>query len=65
MHPRFQQFMSQATRLARTGQLADATAAIQAALRRGLSPAGARQDDSDVIDVDAVSYTHLTLPTKA
>jgi len=53
MHPRFQQFMSQATRLARTGQLADATAAIQAALRRGLSPAGARQDDSDVIDVDA------------
>lgn len=39
MHPEFQQLMSQATQLTRAGNLAEATAAIQAALR-GVQPAG-------------------------
>lgn len=53
MHPEFQQLMSRATQLTQSGDLAAATAAIQAALR-GVSPAApARQDDSDVIDVEA------------
>ncbi|MFD4838493.1 alpha/beta hydrolase family esterase [Achromobacter sp. NPDC058515] len=53
MHPEFQQLMSQATRLTRAGDLVAATAAIQAALRGGPPVACSRQDDSDVIDVEA------------
>ncbi|QVQ27724.1 alpha/beta hydrolase family esterase [Achromobacter deleyi] len=53
MHPEFQQLMSQATQLTRSGDLAAATAAIQAALRGGLPAAHARRDDSDVIEVEA------------
>jgi len=56
MHPEFQQLMSQATRLTRSGNLAAATAAIQAALL-GVQPtataAQPRFDDADVIDVEA------------
>ncbi len=56
MHPEFQQLMSQATRLTRSGNLAAATAAIQAALM-GVSPttasAAPRYDEADVIDVEA------------
>lgn len=56
MHPEFQQLMSQATRLTRSGNLAAATAAIQAALL-GVQPTAAtaapRVDDADVIDVEA------------
>lgn len=56
MHPDFQQLMSQATRLTRSGNLAAATAAIQAALL-GVQPTAAsaapRADDADVIDVEA------------
>jgi poly(hydroxyalkanoate) depolymerase family esterase len=43
--------MSQATRLTQSGQLADATAAIQAALRGDVPAAPRRQDESDIIDV--------------
>ncbi|MCD0499360.1 PHB depolymerase family esterase [Achromobacter sp. MY14] len=56
MHPEFQQLMSQATRLTRSGNLAAATAAIQAALL-GVQPTAAsaapRYDEADVIDVEA------------
>lgn len=56
MHPEFQQLMSQATRLTRSGNLAAATAAIQAALM-GVQPTAAsaapRYDEADVIDVEA------------
>ncbi|MGE8619385.1 MAG: PHB depolymerase family esterase [Achromobacter spanius] len=56
MHPDFQQLMSQATRLTRSGNLAAATAAIQAALL-GVQPTAAsaapRYDEADVIDVEA------------
>jgi poly(hydroxyalkanoate) depolymerase family esterase len=53
MHPDFQHFMHQATKLTQSGDLAAATAAIQAALR-GIAPtARPPQDDSDVIDVEA------------
>jgi poly(hydroxyalkanoate) depolymerase family esterase len=53
MHPEFQQLMNQATRLTQSGNLAAATAAIQAALRGDASAACTRQDESDVIDVEA------------
>ncbi|HTM78740.1 MAG TPA: PHB depolymerase family esterase, partial [Devosia sp.] len=53
MHPEFQQLMSHATRLTQSGNLAAATAAIQAALRGGAPTVSTRQDDSDVIDVQA------------
>ncbi|MNQ15480.1 Esterase PHB depolymerase [compost metagenome] len=53
MHPEFQQLMTHATQLTRSGDLAAATAAIQAALRGGLPAARARQEDADVIDVEA------------
>lgn len=56
MHPEFQQLMSHATRLTRSGNLAAATAAIQAALL-GVQPAATsaapRVDDAEVIDVEA------------
>lgn len=56
MHPEFQQLMSQATRLTRSGNLAAATAAIQAALM-GVQPTAAsaapRYDEADVLDVEA------------
>ncbi len=56
MHAEFQQLMSQATRLTRSGNLAAATAAIQAALM-GVQPTAAsaapRYDEADVIDVEA------------
>lgn len=54
MHPDFQQLMNHATRLTQSGDLTAATAAIQAALR-GIAPAArSQQDDSDVIDVEAI-----------
>ena len=53
MHPEFQSLMKQATRLTQSGDLAAATAAIQAALRPGAHTASPRQDDADVIDVQA------------
>jgi poly(hydroxyalkanoate) depolymerase family esterase len=53
MHPEFQKLMNLASRLTQSGKLAEATAAIQAALRGGAPAAGARQDDADVIDVEA------------
>lgn len=53
MHPDFQHLMHRATQLTQTGDLSAATAAIQAALRGGLAAAPRRQDDADVIDVEA------------
>lgn len=53
MHPEFKQLMSQATRLTQSGNLAAATAAIQAALRGGAPPVYARQNESVIIDVEA------------
>lgn len=53
MHPEFQQLMNQATRLTQSGNLAAATAAIQAALRGGAPPVYARQNESVIIDVEA------------
>ncbi|WP_343737134.1 PHB depolymerase family esterase [Achromobacter sp.] len=53
MHPDFQHLMHRATQLTQSGDLSAATAAIQAALRNGLAAAPARQDDADVIDVEA------------
>jgi len=53
MHPDFQHLMHRATQLTQAGDLTAATAAIQAALRNGLAAAPARQDDADVIDVEA------------
>ncbi|GAA5237164.1 PHB depolymerase family esterase [Verticiella sediminum] len=53
MHPEFQQLMQQATQLTQSGNLAAATAAIQAALRGGAPLAGIRRDESNVIDVEA------------
>ena len=51
MHPEFQQLMHQATQLTRSGDLAAATAAIQAALRGGPPAVLRRQDDVDASDV--------------
>lgn len=53
MHPEFQQLMSRATQLTRSGDLAAATAAIQAALRGGPPAASPSYDDADVIEVEA------------
>lgn len=53
MPSKFQQLMNQATRLTQSGNLAAATAAIQNALRGGTSGESARQDDTDIIDVEA------------
>ncbi|NYT44553.1 PHB depolymerase family esterase [Alcaligenaceae bacterium] len=53
MHPKFQQLMQQATQLTQSGNLAAATAAIQAALQRGAPASSARHDGSDIIDVEA------------
>ncbi len=53
MHPDFQQFMNRATQLTRSGDLAAATAAIQAALRGDPIKDDARQDDAGVIEVEA------------
>lgn len=53
MHPEFQTLMAQATQLTQSGNLAAATAAIQAALRPVVGAARPQPDDSDVIDVDA------------
>jgi len=61
MHPDFQQLMQQATRLTRSGDLAAATAAIQAALGSGASNAGTPQDDFDIIDVEAREIAASTL----
>ncbi|WP_315134226.1 PHB depolymerase family esterase [Achromobacter marplatensis] len=63
MHPEFQQLMNQATRLTRSGDLAAATAAIQAALRGGATAAPAREDDSDVIDVEAWEVPEPAAPS--
>ncbi|KAG0929531.1 hypothetical protein G6F31_017319 [Rhizopus arrhizus] len=63
MHPEFQQLMNQATRLTRSGDLAAATAAIQAALRGGAVAAPAREDDSDVIDVEAWEVPEPAAPS--
>jgi poly(hydroxyalkanoate) depolymerase family esterase len=52
MHRQWQQFLKQATRLTQSGNLAAATAAIQAALRGPVSRAAAPAE-SDVIDVEA------------
>lgn len=52
MHPDFKQFMSQAARLTQSGDLAAATAAIQAALR-GEAPASHTHHDDYIIDVQA------------
>ncbi len=48
-----QQLMNQATQLTQSGNLAAATATIQAALRGGAPAAHSRQDESDIIDVEA------------
>lgn len=68
MHPDFQQLMSQATRLTRSGNLAAATAAIQAALM-GASPTAAsaspRYDEADVIDVEAREVPASTVSAAA
>ncbi|WP_332607746.1 extracellular catalytic domain type 1 short-chain-length polyhydroxyalkanoate depolymerase [Achromobacter sp. ESBL13] len=68
MHPDFQQLMSQATRLTRSGNLAAATAAIQAALL-GASPTAAsaapRYDEADVIDVEAREVPASTVSAAA
>ncbi len=53
MHPKFQHLMQQATRLTQSGNLAAATAAIQAALQRGAPVSSTRQDETEVIDVEA------------
>jgi poly(hydroxyalkanoate) depolymerase family esterase len=53
MYPEFQQLMNEAARLTRSGDLAAATTAIQAALRGGAPAAYSPQDESDVIDVEA------------
>jgi poly(hydroxyalkanoate) depolymerase family esterase len=53
MHPEFQRLMNEAARLTQSGDLAAATAMIQAALRGDAPAAHTRQDDSDVIDVEA------------
>jgi poly(hydroxyalkanoate) depolymerase family esterase len=53
MHFDFERLMREASRLTRSGNLAEATAAIQAALRRNSSATTPRQDESDVIDVEA------------
>lgn len=60
MHPTFQHLMNQATRLTRSGNLAAATAAIQAALHGGAPAAYAAPPEHDVIDVEAwvVPDTH-------
>lgn len=56
MHSEFQQLMSQATRLTQSGNLAAATATIQAALR-GPPPAAHTDEDGviDIIDVEAIA----------
>ncbi|MDX3984103.1 MAG: PHB depolymerase family esterase [Achromobacter sp.] len=68
MHPDFQQLMSQATRLTRSGNLAAAAAAIQAALM-GASPTAAsaapRYDEADVIDVEAREVPASTVSAAA
>lgn len=53
MHPDFQHLMNRATQLTQSGDLSAATAAIQAALRGFPAAAQARQEDGDVIDVEA------------
>lgn len=63
MHPNFQHLMNQATRLTRSGNLAAATAAIQAALCGGAVAAQPPQDDTDVIDVEAWEIPEPTAPS--
>lgn len=53
MHPDFQRLMSRATQLTQSGNLAAATAAIQAALQGGTPSSFTSQHDFDVIDVEA------------
>lgn len=53
MHPEFQHLMSRASQLTQSGDLSAATAAIQAALRGFPATPQFRQDDADVIDVEA------------
>lgn len=53
MHPEFQQLINRATRLTQSGNLVAATAAIKAALQGDALAARTRQDESDVIDVEA------------
>jgi len=58
MTPDFERMMSEATRLMRSGSLAEATAAIQQALGGALAPAPAgaaptRPREDDVIDIEA------------
>lgn len=53
MHPDFQQLMNRATQLTQSGDLSAATAAIQSALRGFPAAVQPRQDDADVIDVEA------------
>src|SRR5690554_2847930 len=66
MPSRFQQLMNQATRLTRSGDLAAATAAIQSALRGGRPAQSSRQDESDIIDVEAweIPERHVLAPTR-
>jgi poly(hydroxyalkanoate) depolymerase family esterase len=53
MHPEFQQLINRATRLTQSGSLVAATAAIQSALRGSAPAARTRQNESDIIDVEA------------
>jgi len=66
MHPEFQQLMHQATQLTRSGDLAAATAAIQAALRGGPPAVLRRQDDVDASDViDVIDVQAWEVPDSA
>lgn len=53
MNPSFENMMTEATRLMRSGNLAEATAAIQQALGGAPAARTAPPDDGDVIDVEA------------
>lgn len=53
MHPDFQQLMNQAVQQTQSGNLTEAVASIQAALRGGAPPVRTQDDQSDVIDVEA------------
>ncbi len=53
MHPEFQHLMNRAAQLTQAGDLSAATAAIQAALRGLPAAAAPKNDDADVIDVEA------------
>ena len=51
--------------MASRAQRLEALAALKAARQGGVVPSKVEEDDDGAIYDEAVSYTHLTLPTKA